>query len=103
MAHNITDLPDLPGVSPFKLEFGRDPVLPEEAGLQGHPLIPLSKEDYGKGMVQRIQAGQKDWADINREQREKQKARHDEEVAPYRLKVGDYCLMRRPPNKGSKL
>ena len=41
-AHNATDLAEAPGISPFFLEHGREPVLPEEAGLQGHPPVNSS-------------------------------------------------------------
>ncbi len=47
------------GLTPFYLEFGREPVMPEEVGVQGHPLPPFTKENYAEALLQSIEQGRK--------------------------------------------
>ncbi len=102
-AHNVSPLAGTDGLTPFFLEFGREPVFPEAAGVQAHPLLPLTKEHYAEAMLQRLEEGRSAWADINKEQREKQKQVHDEGVCPRDYTVGDHVLVTRHPRKEPKL
>ena len=63
----------------------------------------LSEENYAKGLVQRIEQGRREWVDLNKEQREKQKRVHDAGVDPVHFRVGDYVLEKRRPKKQPKL
>ena len=42
------------------------------------PLLPLSKENYAKALLQRIEKGRRDWQAIDQERREKQIAYNEE-------------------------
>ena len=54
-AHNAIILPVTDGLTPFFSEFGRGPVMPAGVGVQMHPLLPLTKENYAKAILQRIE------------------------------------------------
>ena len=102
-AHNVTVLQGTEGLTPFFLEFGREPVFPEAVGVQPHPLLPLTKENYGKALLQRIDQGYREWRDLNHEQREIQKRSHDVGVTPREFSRGDHVLLKRTPKKQPKL
>ena len=101
--HSASVLPGTHGLTPFFLEFGRELVMPEEVGVQLHPFLTLTKENYAKGLMQRLEQGRREWNDLNHEQRESQNRLHDTGVILRELVNGTYVLKKRAPKSQPKL
>ena len=72
-------------------------------GFNFIPPLPLTKDNYSKALLQRLEQGRGEWNDLNNEQREIQKRRHESGLTPVEFANGTYVLKNRASKEQPKL